>query len=101
MIINQLNKQNTIDLRALIIINYNKKHMATFKEVCDTILSHDDQRVEMGNFVCPSSHFTAKKQREIVDSLIESGVDLKTSNQAHKSKGIVTEILKELEKKQT
>lgn len=74
--------------------------MATFKEICDTILSHDDQRVDTGNFVCPSSHFTVKKQLEIIDSLIESGVDLKTANQAHKSKGIVTEILNELEKKQ-
>lgn len=72
--------------------------MAIFKEICDNILSFDDQRVETGNFVCPSSHFTVKKQLEIIDSLIESGVDLKTSNQAHKSKGIVTEILKELEK---
>lgn len=72
--------------------------MATFNEICDAILSHDDQRVETGNFVCPSSHFTVKKQREIVDAIIESGVDLKKSNQAHRSKGIVTEILKELEK---
>lgn len=72
--------------------------MATFNEICDTILSYDDQRVDTGNFVCPSSHFTVKKQREIIDSLFESGVDLKKSNQAHKSKGIVTEILKELKK---
>jgi hypothetical protein len=72
--------------------------MATFNEICDAILSHDDQRVETGNFVCPSSHFTVKKQHEIVDAIIESGADLKKSNQAHRSKGIVTEILKELEK---
>lgn len=67
--------------------------MATFNEICDAILSHDDQRVETGNFVCPSSHFTVKKQREIIDSLIESGVNLKNSKQANQSKGIVTEIL--------
>lgn len=72
--------------------------MATFNEICDAILSYNDQRVETGNFVCPSSHFTVKKQREIVDAIIESGADLKNSNQAHRSKGIVTEILKELEK---
>ena len=72
--------------------------MATFNEICDAIMSHDDQRVETGNFVCPSTHFTVQKQREIIQSLVESGADLKRSNQAHKSKGIVTEILKELEK---
>ena len=72
--------------------------MATFKEICDTILSHDDQKVDTGNFVCPSSHFTVKKQLEIIQAIIESGVDLKNSKQAHKSKGNVTEILNELEK---
>ena len=72
--------------------------MATFNEICDAIMSHEDQRVETGNFVCLSSHFTVKKQREIIASLIESGADLKNSKQAHQSKGIVTEILKELEK---
>ena len=69
----------------------------TFNEICDKILSYDDQRVETGNFVCQSSHFTVKKQREIIDAIIESGADLKKSNQANKSKGIVTEILKALE----
>ena len=72
--------------------------MATFNEICDAIMSYEDQRVETGNFVCPSTHFTVKKQREIIQSLIDSGADLKTSKQAHQSKGIVTEILKELEK---
>ena len=72
--------------------------MATFNEICDAIMSYEDQRVETGNFVCPSTHFTVQKQREIIQSLIESGADLKISKQAHKSKGIVTEILKELEK---
>ena len=72
--------------------------MATFNEICDAIMSYEDQRVETGNFVCPSTHFTVQKQREIIQSLVESGADLKRSNQAHKSKGIVTEILKELEK---
>lgn len=75
--------------------------MATFKEICDTILSHNDQRIDTGNFVCPSSHFTVKKQLEIIDSLIESGADLKKSSQAHKSKGIVIEILKELKSQTT
>lgn len=72
--------------------------MATFNEICDAIMSHEDQSVETGNFICPSSHFTVQKQREIIQSLVESGADMKRSNQAHKSKGIVTEILKELEK---
>ena len=72
--------------------------MATFNEICDAILSYKDQRVDTGNFVCPSTYFTVQKQREIIQSLIESGADLKTSKQAHKSKGIVAEILKELEK---
>lgn len=72
--------------------------MATFNEICDAIMSYEDQRVETGNFVCPSTHFTVQKQREIITSLIESGADLKNSKQAHKSKGIVSEILKELEK---
>ena len=72
--------------------------MATFNEICDAIMSHKDQRVDTGNFVCPSTYFTVQKQREIIQSLVESGADLKTSKQANKSKGIVTEILKELEK---
>lgn len=72
--------------------------MKTFNEICDAILSYYDQRVETGNFVCPSSHFTVKRQREIIDSLIESGVDLKNSKQANQSKGILTEILIALEK---
>ena len=69
-----------------------------FDEICDAIMSHEDQRLETGNFVCPSTHFTVQKQREIIQSLVEAGADLKTSKQAHKSKGIVTEILKEIKK---
>ena len=67
-----------------------------FFELVKEVFKFDNQKVDCNHFIVFNSHFTATKQKEIVDAIIEKGIDPRTNKDCQRAKGIVIEILKQL-----
>ena len=65
----------------------------TFFSLVDEILSIQDQRVDCMHFISISSHFSAIKQKEIVEAIIEKGESPGSNFCCKRAKKIVIEIL--------
>jgi hypothetical protein len=78
--------------------------MATFEELnkksffdlIQDVLNFPNQSVECTFFRCLNTHFTATKQKEIVEAIIEKKIDPRKNKDCQRAKGIIIEILKQL-----
>ena len=67
-----------------------------FFELCDLVLTFDNQKVDCAHFISLNTHFTATKQKEIVEAIIAKGINPRTNKDCQRAKEIIIEILKQL-----
>jgi hypothetical protein len=73
----------------------NKK---SFFDLVKMVYEFPNQSAECQHFICKNTHFTATKQKEIVEAIIEKGIDPRKSKDCILAKKIIIEILIELNK---
>ena len=71
----------------------NKK---SFFDLVNMVYEFPNQKVDCNHFIAFNSHFTATKQKEIVEAIIEKKIDPRTNKDCQRAKGIIIEVLKQL-----
>lgn len=67
-----------------------------FFDLIQEVLNFPNQAVDCKHFSCGNTHFTATKQKEIVQAIIEKKIDPRTNKDCQRAKSIVIDILKQL-----
>jgi len=80
------------------MFEFEQLNKLTFFELVADIFTVENQYVETKYFICKNTHFTATKQKEIVEAIIAKGIDPRKSKECIKAKQRIIEILIELNK---
>lgn len=80
------------------MFEFEQLNKLTFFELVADIFTTESQHIETKHFVCRCTHFTAQKQKEIVEAIIAKGFDPRKSKECIRAKQRIIEILIEMNK---
>lgn len=77
-------------------MTFDELNKKSFFDLVKMVYEFPNQSVECQHFICKNTHFTALKQKEIVEAIISKGINPRTNKDCQRAKEIIIEVLKQL-----